>query len=138
LYGEFLDVSASNFLVNVNNQFNFNKGWSAELSGFYRSKGVDGQVFMMPLGQVSAGVSKQVLKGKGTVRLNIRDIFWTSKFEGRMDIQGTDTRFQNVRDSRVAGVTFTYRFGKPLKGPQNNRKKGGAAEEQSRVKGVEQ
>ena len=138
LYGEFLDVSASNFLVNVNNQFNFNKGWSAELSGFYRSKGVDGQVFMMPLGQVSAGVSKQVLKGKGTVRLNIRDIFWTSKFEGRMDIQGTDTRFQNIRDSRVAGLTFTYRFGKPLKGPQNNRKKGGAAEEQSRVKGVEQ
>jgi outer membrane receptor protein involved in Fe transport len=138
LYGEYLDVSASNFLVNVNNQFNFGKGWSAELSGFYRSKGVDGQIFILPLGQVSAGVSKQVLKNKGSIRFNIRDIFWTNKVEGYMDIQGTDTRFWNLRDSRVAGLTFTYRFGKPLKGPQNNRKKGGASEEQSRVKGGEQ
>ncbi len=138
LYGKYLDVSATNFLWNVNNQFNFGKGWSAELSGFYRSRGVDGQIFMQPLGQLSAGVSKQVLKSKGTVRLNVRDIFWTQQFRGQMDIQGTDTRFTNKRDSRVAGLTFSYRFGKPLKGPQNNRKKGAAAEEQSRVKGAEQ
>jgi hypothetical protein len=34
----------------------------------------------------------------------------------------------------VVGISFTYRFGKPLKGPQNNRKKGGADDEQNRVK----
>lgn len=138
LYGEYLDVDASTFLFNVNNQFNFKKGWSAELSGFYRSKGLEGQVMIMPLGQVSAGISKQVMKGKGSVRLNIRDIFWTSRAKGEIDIQGTAAKFENVRDSRVAGISFSYRFGKPIKGQQNNRKKGGAGEEQSRVKGSEQ
>ncbi|RYY19539.1 MAG: TonB-dependent receptor [Chitinophagaceae bacterium] len=138
LYGENLDVDASMFLFNVNNQFNFKKGWSAELSGFYRSKGLDGQITIGGLGQASAGISKQVLKGKGSVRLNIRDIFYTNKVKGFIDIQGTDARFQNRRDTRVAGISFNYRFGKPIKGPQNNRKKGGAGEEQSRVKGNEQ
>ena len=134
LYGESVKISASNVLFNVNNQFNFSKGWSAELSGFYRTKGVEGQIQIMPLGQVSAGVSKQVMKGKGSVRLNIRDIFYTNGVKGNINFQQTEATFHNLRDSRVAGISFTYRFGKPLKGPQNNRKKGGADEEQNRVK----
>ncbi len=134
LYGETLDVSASNILFNVNNQFKFNKGWSAELSGFYRTKGVEGQVIIQPMGQLSAGVSKQVMKGKGSVRVNIRDIFFTNRPKGDISFQQTEAHFVNERDTRVAGVSFTYRFGKPLKGPQNNRKRGGADEEQNRVK----
>lgn len=134
LYGEQLDVSGSNVLFNVNNQFSFGKGWSGELSGFYRTKGIEGQVLVMPLGQASAGVSKQVLKGKGSVRVNIRDIFHTSGAKGTISFQQTEAHFENTRDSRVAGISFTYRFGKPLKGPQNNRKKGGADDEQNRVK----
>ena len=55
LYGENLDVDASMFLFNVNNQFNFKKGWSAELSGFYRSKGLDGQI---TIGGTGAGFSR--------------------------------------------------------------------------------
>ena len=134
LYGEQLKVSGSNVLFNVNNQFSFGKGWSAELSGFYRTRGIEGQIEIMPLGQASAGVSKQVLKGKGSVRVNIRDIFYTNNAKGSINFQQTAATFENTRDSRVAGISFTYRFGKPLKGPQNNRKKGGADDEQNRVK----
>ncbi|MFT3934312.1 MAG: TonB-dependent receptor [Chitinophagaceae bacterium] len=135
LYGEMLNVSGSNVLFNANNQFNFGKGWGAELSGFYRTKGIEGQIVIMPLGQASAGISKQVMKGKGSVRVNIRDIFYTAGAKGTINFQQTEAHFQNTRDSRVAGISFTYRFGKPLKGPQNNRKKGGSDEEQNRVKG---
>ena len=134
LYGEELNVSASNVLFNVNNQFQFGKGWSAELSGFYRTKGIEGQIQIDPLGQASAGVSKQVLKGKGSVRINARDIFYTNWVKGTINFQQTEAKFENRRDSRVVGISFTYRFGKPLKGPQNNRKKGGADDEQNRVK----
>ncbi len=134
LYGEELKVSASNILFNVNNQFNFGKGWGAELSGFYRTRGIEGQIEINPLGQASAGVTKQVLKGKGSVRLNVRDIFYTNKVKGSINFQQTEARFENLRDSRVGSISFTYRFGKPLKGPQNNRKKGGADDEQNRVK----
>jgi outer membrane receptor protein involved in Fe transport len=134
LYGEMIHVNASNVLFNVSNQFKFNKGWSAELSGFYRTRGVEGQLVIEPLGQMSAGVSKQVMKGKGSFRLNVRDILYTNWAKGHINFQRTEASFENKRDSRVAGISFTYRFGKPIKGPQNNRKKGGADDEQSRVK----
>jgi iron complex outermembrane recepter protein len=134
LYGEPVEVSATNVLFNANNQFRFGKkGWSAELSGFYRTKGVEGQMVIQPLGQLSAGVSKTVLKGKGTVRLNVRDFLYTNKAHGKIDFQQTRARFEQTRDSRVAGLTFTYRFGKPIKA-QQNRKTGGSSEEQNRVK----
>ena len=133
LNGEQLNLEASNVLVNVNNQFKFSKGWSAELSGFYRSKGVEGQVVIDPMGQVSGGVAKQVFNNKGSIRFNIRDMFYTQKVKGYINFQQTEASFRNIRDSRVANVTFTYRFGKPLK-DVSQRKRGGGADEENRVK----
>lgn len=132
--GEYIDVAAANLLFNVNNQFKFNKGWSAEISGFYRTKGVDGQIIIQPLGQLSAGIGKQMLKNKGTLRLNVRDIFYTMKATGDINFENTIAHFVNSRDSRVASLSFTYRFGKPIKGMQQRRKIGGADDEQNRVK----
>ncbi|TMI82182.1 MAG: TonB-dependent receptor [Bacteroidetes bacterium] len=134
LYGEQIRVSAPNVLFNVSNQFKFKKGWSSELSGFYRSKGIEGQIVIQPMGQLTAGASKQVMKGKGTVRFNVRDILYTNWVKGSINFASTQATFENRRDSRMASIAFTYHFGKPIKGPQNNRKKGGADEEQNRVK----
>jgi iron complex outermembrane recepter protein len=133
LNGEELKIEASNVLLNVNNQLKFPKGWSAELSGFYRSKGAEGQIMIYPLGQVSGGVAKQVLNNKGSIRFNVRDMFYTQKAKGYMNFQQTEASFRNIRDSRVVNVTFTYRFGKPLK-DISQRKRGGASDEESRVK----
>jgi iron complex outermembrane receptor protein len=132
--GEFIDVSAANLLFNVNNQFKFNKGWSAEVSGFYRTKGVDGQIIIQAMGQASAGVAKQVMKTKGTIKFNVRDLFYTNKAVGDINFENTEAHFVNTRDSRVASISFTYRFGKPIKGAQQRRKIGGADDEQNRVK----
>jgi iron complex outermembrane recepter protein len=82
---------------------------------------------------MAAGVSKQVLKGKGTVKLNVRDILYTQKPHGNINFKNTEARFENRRDTRVANVTFTYRFGKPIKSTNGQRKKGGASDEQNRV-----
>jgi iron complex outermembrane recepter protein len=133
LYGEDLDVAAGTLQLNVNNQLNFKNGWGAELSGWYRSKGVEGQILLQEMGQMAAGVSKQVLKGKGTVKLNVRDIFYTQIPHGDINFKKTEARFRNTRDTRVANVTFTYRFGKPIKNTNGQRKKGGASDEQNRV-----
>ncbi|NII26749.1 TonB-dependent receptor [Pseudoflavitalea sp. X16] len=134
--GEELKIEAGNLMMNMNNQFKFNKGWGAELSGWYRTKGPDGQILLDPFGQLSAGVSKQVLKGKGTVKLNVRDIFYTQQPKGHINFENTEARFKNSRDTRVVNLTLTYRFGKPLKNGNGQRKKGGAGEEQNRVKGA--
>lgn len=132
--GEYINVAASNVLFNMNNQFKFNKGWSAELNGFYRTKGVEGQIIIQPLGQLSAGVGKQVLKNKGTLKLNVRDILYTNKAVGDINFENTLAHFVQTRDSRIVSLSFTYRFGKPIKGVQQRRKIGGADEEQNRVK----
>ena len=127
-------TSGSNFIININNQFKFNKGWSAELSGFYRTKGVRGQIYIDPLSQINAGVQKEILKKKATVKLNIQDAFFSMIQNGRIDLVNTDASFHQYGDSRVVSVNFTYRFGKPMKAVQK-RKTGGAGDEQNRVKG---
>jgi hypothetical protein len=133
LYGEDLKVEAGTLQISLNNQMNFKKGWGAELSGWYRTKGVEGQILLQPMGQMAAGVSKQVLKGKGTVKVNVRDILYTQIPHGEINFKDTEARFRNSRDTRVANVTFTYRFGKPIKSANGQRKKGGASDEQNRV-----
>lgn len=128
-----LDVDATSFMANMNNQFKLNKGWSAELSGFYRSKGIESQIVINPMWRLDAGVQKQILKKKGTLKLSIRDIFNTQIFTGTVNYQDIDVYLKNYRDSRTVSLTFLYRFGKPIKN-QQHRKTGGAYEEQNRVK----
>ncbi len=117
---------------NINNQFKFAKGWSAELSGFYNAKSRDAQFTIYGFGQVAAGIGKQVLKGKGTIRLNMRDIFFTQQIQGDIRYQNVRERFNQSRDSRVATISFNWRFGKQLGEPR--RKNSGASEEQNRVR----
>lgn len=132
--GEDIDTHATTFLANVNNQFKFNKGWSAELSGWYRTKGVEGQIAIKALGQLNAGVQKQVIKNKGTLKLSVNDILNSRNPKGDINFQNTEARFRQYGDNRVATISFSYRFGKPIKGVQK-RKTGGAGDEQNRVKG---
>ncbi len=132
--GEMVVAEAGNLMFNVNNQFKFNKGWSAEISGWYRSKGIEGQLTIDPMGQFNVGVARQILKNKGTIKLNVRDLFYTQQAKGYMKFESTEASFRNSRDSRVLNLTFSYRFGKAMNGNGSQRKKGGANEEQNRVK----
>jgi iron complex outermembrane receptor protein len=131
--GGMLDVASTMFFSNMSNQFKLNDGWSAELSGFYRSKGIEGQMVMNSMWRLDAGVQKQILKKKGSLKLSIRDIFQSQTFQGSVNYQDIDMRIKNTRDSRTVSLTFAYRFGKPMQN-QRSRKTGGASDEQSRVK----
>jgi len=133
LYGKQLDIAGTTYLANVNNQFTFKKGWSAEVSGWYRTKGIEGQIIIQPLGQLNAGIQKQVMKNKATLKLSVRDILRSSNGKGNINFQNTEASFANWNDSRVATISFNYRFGKPIKGLQK-RKTGGAGDEQNRIK----
>jgi hypothetical protein len=134
LDGGHLDVNATTLMVNMNNQIKFKKGWSAELSGFYRSKGIEGQIVINPMWRLDAGVQKTVLKNKGSVKLGIRDIFNSQNFTGAVKYQDIDVYIKNLRDSRTVSLTFSYRFGKPIKN-QQHRRTGGASDEENRIKG---
>jgi hypothetical protein len=134
LYGEVLDVNAIQGMGNMTNMFKFKHGWSAELSGWYRTSGIEGQIYILPMGQTSTAIAKQIMKDKGTLKLGLRDIFYTQQVRGTIDFQQTEATFHNSRDSRQLSLTFTYRFGHAVKGAQNNHHTGGADDESSRIK----
>ncbi|WP_379094095.1 outer membrane beta-barrel protein [Pedobacter sp. UC225_65] len=102
------------------------------MSGFYTTKARnDLQEILSPTGQLSAGLVKTILKGKGSLKLSARDIFYTQSMEGITDFPGASEYFILWRDSQVINLGFSYRFGKPLK--TTKRSNGGAGDEMNRA-----
>jgi outer membrane receptor protein involved in Fe transport len=128
----YVDLSAPMFMLNGSTSFKLGKGWNAELSGFYRTGGLEGVMYINPLGQISTGISKSVLKNKGSIRLNVRDIFWLQQPSGYAKYDDIDITFRNKNDNRVANISFTYRFSKGKLG--NTQRKRSSVDEASRVK----
>ena len=131
---ENIDVGITAFNTNISNQFTFNKGWSAELSGWCNSRNYySGAILAEPMGFFSLGGGKQILKSKGTVRINIRDPFYVMRFKGESDLNHGLTQVHSLWDNRRVVFTFTYRFGK-ANGQQQRKRSTGADDEQNRVK----
>ena len=125
-------VAVDQLNFSVNNQFKFNNGWAAEISGYYLTNSqIDLQESLTPQGEIGAGISKQILKTRGTLRLNIRDIFYTQNYSGYSKFQNSDEPFEVKWDSRVVRLTFNWRFGKAMKAIK--RSGGGSDEEINRV-----
>lgn len=130
---ELIDVNATSFMVNMTNNFTLGKGASAELSGMYRHGGIEDLSNLQPFYQLSLGAQKQILKGKGTIRLNIRDPFAWQQYKGTTKYDGIDMSFRSRNDSRSVTATFTYRFGKQNNQTAPRRRTSGSQEEQNRV-----
>lgn len=131
--GKQFNQEGTTVLLHMNNQFILKKGWSAELSGYYRTKGWEGQVEVRPVHLLNAGVQKKVLKDKGTLKLALNNLLQYQVYTGTILLNNAEAKFRNNQFSRSAALTFTYRFGKPLKGTPV-RKQGGSTEELNRVK----
>lgn len=129
-----LSVDAATYLISINNQFRFNKGWGIEASGFYRSKVLaSGLIVGEPMGVVSFGFSKAVLKNKGSIRVNLNDPFWLQYFRGNANFKNIDTRIVNYWDNRRFVLSFTWRFSKGETQPQVRRRSAASQDEQNRI-----
>lgn len=129
---EYVSIEATTLMLNGSQQFQISKTLTGEISGFFRTPGIEGVIQTKPFGMVALGLSKQVMKNKGTVRLNLRDVFKTQYFRGESRYGTVDASFQEHSDSRVFNVGFTYRFSKG-KVSQRKRSNGSASDEQNRV-----
>lgn len=133
VYTETLDDSRWYWVIMPTNQFIINKLWSAELAGNYQTKILSGQFIVYPIGQIRAGISRKIMKDKGTLKLNVSDIFYTNQVKGDIrNIANASANWFSYLDSRVATLAFSYRFSKG----QNLRvrQSGGSESEQKRVK----
>ncbi|MGN6492972.1 MAG: TonB-dependent receptor domain-containing protein [Agriterribacter sp.] len=119
-----IDLSNTAFMVNVNNTFTIAQGFTAELSGFYRSKVVDQMLLMNEMYQMNIAFQKNIMKGKSTIRLNFRDPFGWQRFGARSRYADVDVTINNRWDSRQVAASFTYRFGKSTVAPSRKRATG--------------
>ncbi len=127
-----LDLAFTSFTLNINNNFTIGKGWSGEISGFYRYKTVEQLSLSYPIGQMNFGLAKNnLLKGKASLRINARDPFNWQRYHGLTKYGTVDIDIRNRFDNRQYGVNFTYRFGKPQ--GQTRRRTSATEEEQQRV-----
>ncbi len=108
---EKLEIKQVSWNMYANNQFTLKKGWTAELSGWYNSRAFYGLYAAKPMGMVNVGLQKSIWKKKGTIRLNINDLFWTNRFRGRAMYKDIDFTVRSQWPSRQARLTFTYSFG---------------------------
>jgi hypothetical protein len=98
--------------VTTNNTFTIGKGWTTELNANYNSSGQYGFMAYRPQWGIAAGVQKSILKNKATVRFNMTDIFWTNLPKATITYDNYIENWHAERETRVANLTFTYRFGK--------------------------
>jgi iron complex outermembrane recepter protein len=128
-----INLSATRLFLNGTQQFKLGKTLTGEISGGYRSAGLEGVMRLDAMGLVSVGFSQQLLQNKASIRLSVRDIFYIQRARATINYGNVDAVFQEVRDTRVVSVGISYRFSK---GKINNTKKkaaGSAAEEQDRI-----
>ena len=130
-----IDVSFTSFNASFNSQYRFKKGWTSEISGFYYARDyVSGVLLADGRGMFSLGAAKQIWKGKGSLKLNLRDPFYLMSFRSHTDLNKAQTYSHSVWDNRRIILTMVYRFGRTA---NNNvqRRNSGASDEQSRVGG---
>ena len=97
--------------IRTNNTFTFKKGWAAELNASLNTGGQYGFMVLDPQWGLATGVQKTVLKKKGTLRFNITDIFWTNLPKAVITYTNYIEKWHAYRETRVANLSFTYRFG---------------------------
>lgn len=97
--------------IRTNNSFTLKNGWTAELNANFNSGGQYGFMELDPQWGIAAGIQKTVFKGKGTFRLNVTDIFWTNLPRAVITYNNYIEKWHAYRETRVANLGFTYRFG---------------------------
>ncbi len=133
LYGQNLNNNGTYWYFGPTNQFVISKTWAAELAGTYQTSVATGQFVTVPVWSVRAGASKKIMKGKGTVKMNISDIFYSNQPGGDIKaIANSTANWNSYLDTQVFTVSVGYRFskGKGLAA----RSTGGSDAEKSRVK----
>lgn len=128
------NVGKPTFNFNWVNNFAINKTTSAELSGNYRWREIYAYDLINPIWFVSVGVQKRFWDNKALLKFNFTDIAFTNKITANVEFSNYKEHFSVTRDTRVATLLFTYKFGNNNVAP-SRRKAGGADDVKQRAGG---
>lgn len=132
LAGTSLNTGQPAYSINIANTLTLGNGWTADLGGFYQSQQVYGFFDIRPQGQLNVGLQKAMLAKKGVLKLNMTDLFYTSPLRATSTYTNYIERLNQRQDTRVATISFSYRFGSDTVVP-SRRRTGGAEDEKRRA-----
>ncbi len=132
--GNTLDKHSPFYTADLINSFSFKKELNAELIFKYESATNYGLFDFEPYYGLDLSLSRTLLKKRASIRFSVTDILNTRCNRYSTLYQNLNVQGEEKAESRVARITFNYRFGKAsVKGA---RKRSTAAEEESRrIKG---
>lgn len=111
LYGT-LNKGTQDIIFSGIQEFNISKTVSAELSGNYESPNFYGINQFRANYYVNAAIGKQIFNKMGSIKLNVSDIFNTRRDRERTNYENINLMTSDKRESQIARIVFTYRFGK--------------------------
>lgn len=128
-----IDIDAFSVQVFAQQSARLGKGWTAEMSGFYVSPSIwQGTFKSKYIWSIDGGIQKTVLKGKGTLKAAVSDIFRTLKWRGTSNFSNQLLNASGNNESRQFKLNFSYRFGNNQVKAARQRKTG-VDEESKRV-----
>ncbi len=113
--GTNVDASLNNNNLSWNARFISNnrisKTLSTQIIANYNAPFVLPQGMSIPIYGIDLAIKKDIFKGKGTLTLNVSDIFDWRKFGATLSDATFYNEFVRKRESQVATLNFSYRFG---------------------------
>jgi outer membrane receptor protein involved in Fe transport len=103
---------------------------TGEITAVYNAPNVSGLIKTRALGSVNAGLQKKIFGKKGSLRLNVMDIFYTNRTRNRAVYPGFDIHFNNYPETRIIRFNVSYNIGKT---GDAMRKRNGQEEERKRI-----
>lgn len=97
--------------VSSNNTFTLPAAVTMELSGYYYSAVSSASMQTRPQYSASIGFAKKILHSKGSLKLNVTDLFNTQVTRYRALYGPVNMDVHNKMESRFVNLVFSYRFG---------------------------
>ena len=114
--GENIDPSLQNsgfsWFGKLNTNIRLPKNFSLQLNGSYEAPEIEAQGVEKAVYFIDAAIKKSFWNNNASVVLNVSDIFNTRKYTRRYDLANYSQHTYRDRETRIANITFSYRFGK--------------------------
>ncbi|MBK5270927.1 MAG: TonB-dependent receptor [Bacteroidia bacterium] len=125
-----VNISIFSFNIYAQQTFKLAKKTTLEMSGYYTSPSVyQGAIKARGLGTVDLGIQQSILKGKGTFKAVVTDVFNTLHWKATSNTTGQTLNINGGSESRQFRINFSYRFGSNQVKAARNRKSGSEEED---------
>lgn len=99
------------YSIQLTNNFNFGKGWKADIFGSYQYFNAESLGYQKPLGMLNLSVRKNFAKDRGTLRLSANDVLVTQTYTWSETVVGMLNQGSFRGDFTNVMLSFTWRFG---------------------------